>query len=606
MSDASKYSAGVRSSKVAEPRYGEEGSRDERENCESRSKKTAVVLVKAVPVDFDSALSQLNMLDAPDGVSGPIVDVSNEASVERGPDFDNERAEAPSVSSVPTSTTHCESALAQLKSSDTVDRIVQQDSYGTYHYFHRERMSSESAVEKPEIVVEASSPREFADNESALSLLNELCAPSEAAMSPFDDASEGARHRQPSLHSRGESAETALVGEQSAGYYSALLQIIDSAENDPRKLRRLVYELARTNLREHLGQGGFAPRPDEIRSLEIAIARVEVDLLRGELGLIRFGNSSEELNDEVPKFLDVRSRAAASRAAPATVVRRRPAWPSNQQTFPREGTVSRGVGLSAPPEVRAPVEIVYPERDKSDAVHARRRVWLWFVVWPLIQLTGLAGFCLALYFALAGRLDVRETQTRQAIAADAQPSLPFEAARGSGLPLPSTYGVYAISNGQLSELQPLPIRAPDPRVQLSAEISVPSSSVLADGKVVFILFRRELLNDAPQKVAIRVVARVASALTFSSGKAAAAKPDASWHIRGNSYEFLVSPLNENREMVVVRPMDKDFALRSGRYALVFGGLAYDFTVAGPVTDPAQCLESFEAVNGWGFTECRPK
>jgi hypothetical protein len=59
-------------------------------------------------------------------------------------------------------------------------------------------------------------------------------------------------------------------------------------------------------------------------------------------------------------------------------------------------------------------------------------------------------------------------------------------------------------------------------------------------------------------------------------------------------------------MVVVRPQDPDFALPSGRYVLVFGGLAYDFTVDGPITDPAQCLESFEAVNGPIFTECRPK
>jgi hypothetical protein len=255
--------------------------------------------------------------------------------------------------------------------------------------------------------------------------------------------------------------------------------------------------------------------------------------------------------------------------------------------------------------VRAPVGIVYPERD-TDAVRVRRRVWLWFVVWPLIQLIGLAIFCLALYMAVAGRLDVQSAQTRQAIGPEAPQSPSVERRRPSGLPLPSTYGVYAISNGQLNELQALPIRAPDARVQLSAEINKPSSTVLPDGKIVFVLFRRELLNSAPQKVAIRVVARVASTLTFSSGKAAAAKPDASWHIRGNSYDFQVSPVNENHEMVVVRPEDPDFMFPSGRYALIFAGLAYDFTVDGPITDPTQCLESFEAVNGLVFTECRPK
>jgi hypothetical protein len=84
------------------------------------------------------------------------------------------------------------------------------------------------------------------------------------------------------------------------------------------------------------------------------------------------------------------------------------------------------------------------------------------------------------------------------------------------------------------------------------------------------------------------------------------KLDASWHIRGNSYDFQVSPLNENREMVVAQPVDPDFAFPSGRYALVFAGLGYDFTVEGPITAPAQCLESFEAMSGPVFTECRPK
>jgi hypothetical protein len=163
-----------------------------------------------------------------------------------------------------------------------------------------------------------------------------------------------------------------------------------------------------------------------------------------------------------------------------------------------------------------------------------------------------------------------------------------------------------VSGGSLNELQSLPIRAPDPRVQLSAEINKPSSSILPDGKIAFILFRRELVNSAPQKISIRVVARVASALTFSSGKAATLTPEASWHIRANSYDFPVSPLNENREMVAARPEDPDFSFPSGRYVLVFEGLAYDFTVDGPITDPAQCLESFEAVNGPVFGQCAPK
>jgi hypothetical protein len=429
----------------------------------------------------------------------------------------------------------------------------------------------------------------------------------------------------------GEQTGIVAVGAAHTDYHSALLQIIESASNDPRQLRRLVYELARTNLNKEARQRSSALNPDDVResvlALETAIARVEVGLSRGERpdipvprGATRLqraddGLAREEVSNVAPRRI---ASHPTSPVVAAPVVRLASSWPKaagprQSPTWPRDRLVLRPdaagaprVELSAAPEQRAPVEIVYPERDKTDAVRVRRRVWLWFVVWPLIQLIGPAVFCLILYLAIAGRLDVQNAQTRQAIGREAQQSPPVEGARPSGLPLPSTYGVYAVSDGQLSELQALPIRAPDPRVQLSAEINKPSSTRLPDGKIVFVLFRRELLNSAPQKVAIRVVARVASTLTFSSGKAAAAKPDAAWHIRGNSYEFQVSPLNENREMVAVRSGDPDFVFPSGRYALVFEGLAYDFTVDGPITAAAQCLESFEAVSGPVFTECGPK
>jgi hypothetical protein len=45
-------------------------------------------------------------------------------------------------------------------------------------------------------------------------------------------------------------------------------------------------------------------------------------------------------------------------------------------------------------------------------------------------------------------------------------------------------------------------------------------------------------------------------------------------------------------------------LPAGRYALAFGGFGYDFSVAGPVTAPAQCMERAETVNGMIYSECR--
>lgn len=53
----------------------------------------------------------------------------------------------------------------------------------------------------------------------------------------------------------------------------------------------------------------------------------------------------------------------------------------------------------------------------------------------------------------------------------------------------------------------------------------------------------------------------------------------------------------------LRPEKEDFVLPAGRYALVIKGQAYDFTVAGPITDAAQCLERVDAANGTFYAEC---
>lgn len=46
------------------------------------------------------------------------------------------------------------------------------------------------------------------------------------------------------------------------------------------------------------------------------------------------------------------------------------------------------------------------------------------------------------------------------------------------------------------------------------------------------------------------------------------------------------------------------AFPAGRYSLVLKGQAFDFTVSGPITDPAHCLERTEAANGAYYSECQ--
>jgi hypothetical protein len=586
-----------------------EHSRNATEDSDTCSEESASVSVIAAAKNFYSALAQLN----DSGAFGSVM----KASVDMTPE--NLPCEKPSVASGKTEIVTPRAAAPTAEdgvASGLSNARGEEHNADGVHNPSRDEMPSFDSPNNPTVSAMPADPANPENNNRAFSLLDAVDGSGRVRRRHGIVTGEGARSKEVRFETRGRQAQNISVSSVPTDYQSALLQIIESAVNDPRELRRLIYELARANLNKEIGQVDAALGRDEmpecVLALETAIARVEVDLSRSA----RSGSSvsapaSPDESSMWDNFQDTKAGRptdnSTDRIGSRALVPLEPEEPSvlglsRDSMWPRPRPAPSRAGTASPPRV----EIVYPERDQTVATRVRRRVWLWFIVWPLILLICPAVFCLVLYMALAGKLDVQQAQTRQAIVAEAQQSASTAAPSTSEFPLPSTYGVYAVSNGQLSELLPLPIRAPDPRVQLSAEINKPSSSELADGKVVFILFRRELLNDAPQKVAIRVVARVASALTFSSGKAAAAKPDASWHIRGNSYEFLVSPLNENREMVVVRPMDKDFALPSGRYALVFGGLAYDFTIAGPITEPAQCLESFEAVNGPVFTECRPK
>jgi hypothetical protein len=156
----------------------------------------------------------------------------------------------------------------------------------------------------------------------------------------------------------------------------------------------------------------------------------------------------------------------------------------------------------------------------------------------------------------------------------------------------------------LTELGVLPERVPDKRIAMSTPVTQPSRTTVPDGKTRFVLFRRDLADNAPDRVEVRVVARVVRALTFDAkGKPGFSAVTDAWNIRNRAYEFRVRPIAGNPEMLLVQPENADFALPSGRYVLVLKDRGYDFTVAGNVTDVAQCLERTDAANGEFYSEC---
>ena len=172
-------------------------------------------------------------------------------------------------------------------------------------------------------------------------------------------------------------------------------------------------------------------------------------------------------------------------------------------------------------------------------------------------------------------------------------------------PLPTDYGVYAVNNDKLSELNLLQEQVPDKRIAMSTPINQPSQTTLPDGKVKFVVFRRDLAGSAPDRIDVRVVARVVRALTFDGkGKASFVPVTDAWNIRNQSYEFRVRPLPGNPEMLTMQAEKPDFTLPAGRYVLALKNQGYDFTVAGKVTDPSQCLERTDAANGAFYSDCQ--
>jgi len=374
-----------------------------------------------------------------------------------------------------------------------------------------------------------------------------------------------------------------------------LSRVIESIEDDPAQLRNAVYELARIKLRREAWQRDPPLKLWQNRhltlALESAIERVETiyskhDELRAPQPLNRLIESSEigrsEVLIEPPEPLLIVSQAPAR---------------------------------------TADAEPVFLTRAKGASLNAERSLH-WPGAAPLLRGAMVAIFAAALCVVLSqfGLLGNQALQTAvPTVQKNASPEpkpvvqTPGQALQSpattlpqsSPFPLPTVYGVYAVSGGQLHELEALPGRVPDQRVFMSTPIRTLSRTVLPDGQIAFIVYRRDVASSAPERVTVRVIAKIMRAMTFNTaGEANVGGVEDSWTIRNVSYEFRVAPLSESSEMLMIRPENVDFVFPAGRYGLVIKGQAYDFTVAGPITEAAQCLESVEASNGTFYSECR--
>jgi len=364
---------------------------------------------------------------------------------------------------------------------------------------------------------------------------------------------------------------------------------ISAINNDPALLRSTVYEMARTTLCKDV----FDEDPERGRrlaqALETAIAGVE-DFSSRQLGEPGRGGSIAG---------PLRKLSETARQLPATYSPPYPGagLPVIQIDHPAFETGKTGWGST---RVDSPKRSSWSWRFAVFALCVVPFILLAGVVADRAMTTGLfrSGSASSKLAAAAAPSQITADQMAAIYAPmpPAPPPIP-------GLPLPATYGNYAVNNGQLAELELIEGQIPDKRVQVSSPIHAKSRTVLPDGSPTFVVFRRDLAAIPTDSIEARVVAKISQTMKVDSQtRQASYTPEELWSIRPFTFKFRSAPVPGNPEMMLIKP-DDGVVLPSGRYVLVLKKQGYDFTIAGKITDPNQCLERTEASNGSFYSPC---
>lgn len=382
-----------------------------------------------------------------------------------------------------------------------------------------------------------------------------------------------------------------------AGFVRLLSDRIRETSADPRQIREIVYELARVKLLEQFTHADARESRDLQQILERAIEEVERSFKRSVVATPQ-------------KISDVATASPSSGASPS---------PPPIPPAPPVSTVA-----PVPAAAEAPRRPVAPSRPRAKRSGAFTSVIRLAAV--LLLMVGVAvGVAyrarLKTQWAALSQLVASQLPASPRATKDPQPQPAATAAPVSetaertadgpkepaqpSIPLPTTFGVYALSEGQLQELKSVPGKIPDRRVAISAAINTPSATTLTSGDVRFIVFRPDGGIDA-SVTEVRVVAKVSRAMGVdATGKAAMVSAGDSWVIRSMSYPYKVGPVEDQPRMLLLQPEQDGFTLAPGRYVVVVKGMGYDFTVAGTVTDPNQCVERINATNGAFYSPCPP-
>jgi hypothetical protein len=356
-----------------------------------------------------------------------------------------------------------------------------------------------------------------------------------------------------------------------------LSRVIDSVEKNPEFLRATVYELARHKLKEEFASESFGDLRKLSKSLEVAIAGVEAfNRKEGGGTTSLLGANPAQGKGLISADPTIPHVASALESASPVL---------EAHVFGSGGAATRK----------------RPSRSMTVASFASALAIALAVISTVVSLTILRN---------KGYIGTNQAAPTLPTASTAAPT---EVASATTDPkpaaqpptVPTAFGIYAVSDGKLYELDVLPGRAPDPRVAISSIITTPSRTTLPDGRVAFVIYRRDSVSNAADRAEVRLVARIERESSFDkNGKQVVTDVDENWVIRNISIPHRTAPKKDNPEMYEVKSENPDVPLAPGRYALVLKGFAYDFVVAGPITDPRQCLERLVAANGRFYSECK--
>jgi hypothetical protein len=357
-----------------------------------------------------------------------------------------------------------------------------------------------------------------------------------------------------------------------------LSRMIDSVKTDPKQLRDTVYELARRKLQEQFASDGIEEIAPLVNALEIAIRGVE-----------EFSTKNEH-----------RERAL-QKPQPHRQI------PSPNASLPPEDVIR-----NARP---TPVVLDAWPPDVSSKSKSHRKSWSFWLFIPILAILVTVGIAVQHQGSRVDSLRERVSFAHSLFATPLPRPVPEAPQRPASQSsptvakpsplLPTTYGVYAVGEDKLFELEMLPGRVPDMRVAVSPAIATPSRTILPDGRASFIVFRRDSATSAADHAEVRVMARITRATSFdAAGKPIAAAADEGWVIRNISQPYRTAPIKDNPDMYEIQSGNPESTLTPGRYVLALKGQSYDFSVAGTVTDTKQCLERLAAANGVFYSECQ--